>query len=350
MRLQPLKKALQIFPFRAKGSVSDRAAVRGPREARCSRFRNDFAKTLVVDPRGELGCHSRSDCVGFDALRARGPPRAGGSGASPGRTVGPRDTVAERLRQSLQELRLELRELECPRGRGRRDVQLAVSRQPRRPGVASDLLAHRLGPRAHDLVIPPPARSATARAEPRRRSAPASSRAPRNDLDELGRLRPAARGSRRGHERLAGVRKPLGQGPAAALVELREHVVEQQKRRRRPAFREQPASASSSERTASRCSPCDPNRRRSRPSVVDSDVVEMGPEAGRPAIEVIVQLASRPPRRRVRLVHELRSGQAELRRPLGERRREKVDGLRAARDERLPQLGHAFRPRRDRVA
>src|SRR5688572_9426381 len=51
---QPKKKALLTSGFRADASLSDRAVVWTAREARSSRFRNDFAEVLVRDRRGEL--------------------------------------------------------------------------------------------------------------------------------------------------------------------------------------------------------------------------------------------------------------------------------------------------------
>ena len=113
-------------------------------------------------------------------------------------------------------------------------MQRSVAGQPRRPRVARDLVSNRVGPGAHDLrSCPRPGRSARARAERRRRSGPASSRALRASPR---RAAPAPTGRADAPVAVISVWPgPASRSASAArlpLVELGEDVVEQEKRRR----------------------------------------------------------------------------------------------------------------------
>ena len=134
--------------------------------------------------------------------------------AARARSGAPAARLAERVREALERRSAELRELEGPGRRARRDVQRAVARDARRPGVARDLLAHRrrpgarrssadarrLGPKRRELAAgrSSPSRSITRPRRPGRHlescagSSGSASRAGRRD-ERL----PARRGSAR---------------------------------------------------------------------------------------------------------------------------------------------------------
>ena len=121
-----------------------------------------------------------------------------------------------------------------------RDVQRAVAGDPRRPRVPRDRVAHRRRPARDDL------RRSASRAEARELAPDLVADPLRLHLSAPGttstswrRLDRQRRALGRGDDRLAMPREPLGEHAAAALVELREHVVEQQERRRGPALGEQ---------------------------------------------------------------------------------------------------------------
>src|SRR5215208_2917863 len=129
-----MKKALQKSHFRADLSVSKRAVGRRPCETGRSRSGNELAELDVAHGRGNS---SRRRAVGsrrprsvlarfFHTLGTTLRQRPGGEPKTP------RLVLAEHVREPCRDLGLELRELECPRGRADRDVQGPVAAKPSR--------------------------------------------------------------------------------------------------------------------------------------------------------------------------------------------------------------------------
>ena len=163
-----------------------------PREARRGRFCNDFAKTFILDSRRPARPPARAPPAVGSRRRSRSPGIVlrGALRKLPGANRKPAGAASPRAsREALEQLRLELRELECPRRRRGRDVQLSVagrsapatrcarSARPRRSGHARTI-----------SVIPS---AGPKRESSRWTSSPIRSgftRAPRDDLDELARL------------------------------------------------------------------------------------------------------------------------------------------------------------------
>ena len=229
---------------------------------------------LVIDPCAAiLAARLRSAARAARGRDSRRCPRRVGTRvrqSGRARSAAARLGLAERVCEARSDLGSSWRELEGPRRGAGRDVQRAVPREPRRPGVARDRLAHRARASAATTAAIP-AGGAEAR-ELRSTSAPIGStmRVTRRS----GRSTSTTwAGSAGGAPRPVAVMSVCPPRPERARRALRRRVVSSsestssssssggagralaQQRRPRP---------SSSERTARRCSPCEPKRRRSR--------------------------------------------------------------------------------------
>src|SRR6266516_7416817 len=128
-----MKKALQIAHLRARGSVSDRAVVRGLCERRFYRFRDRFAEVRILDLRGERSrlprlLRGRLDRRRRHLLRRRIGQRA-------------RDETESRAAgEPGRDLAGALGQLEAPDRVADMHYEGAVRLRPRRPGVARDLV------------------------------------------------------------------------------------------------------------------------------------------------------------------------------------------------------------------
>src|SRR6185437_12222391 len=148
-----MKKALQSYAFRAEVSLAARAVVSGACEAHPRSFFDRFAEILGGDPGRQLVRRPR---VLERRLRRRPPSPLvrlrRGLGKGPGREAKTRwSSLAESLSQAAGDLRLELLQLEGPRGGGGVHVQRAIARDPRGPRVRRDRLADRPWPRGHHV-------------------------------------------------------------------------------------------------------------------------------------------------------------------------------------------------------
>src|SRR6266542_1180360 len=148
-----MKKALQLTHFRADSSVSNRAAVSGPGEARARSIFYRFAQIVRLDRRGPIprlprllrrGLRQR---LGMARLGRRQRLRK----AARDEAETARSRLAENLSQPSGDLALELLELERPGRRAGVHVQRPVPRQTGGPGVARHSLDDRLGPAAHEI-------------------------------------------------------------------------------------------------------------------------------------------------------------------------------------------------------
>src|SRR5437588_9290637 len=132
-----IEKALATGRFRAPRILPEHTVRIALGEAQCSGFCDDLAKVLVLD----FGGHLRGPRAVFG--RRLDGARSGCFGDLHGRFRKRADDVAQSRRrersQRFANARVELPELECPRGRARVHEQSAVPRDARRPGVACDL-------------------------------------------------------------------------------------------------------------------------------------------------------------------------------------------------------------------
>ena len=213
-------------------------------------------------------------------------------------------------------------ELEGPDRVGCAHVQRAVAGDARGPGIAGDRLADRLGP----------ARDQARRGRPADRSATA--RAGRAQTACPGVTSTTCAGS------IGSAPRCVAVITACSIVAIRSAST----RRRRESSSERTSSSSksgadgsssaSASRSASsdrRCSPWEPNRRRSRPAGADPHVVEMRPETRRAAGEVAAEAGLERGRgRRIALVAQGRGLEAELLRARREARRDRRRAPRAA--------------------
>ncbi len=145
--------------------------------------------------------------------------------------------------------------------------------------------------------------------------------------------------------------QPLRQRAAPALVELREHVVEQQERRRRAALGEQLGLREQEREHGQPLLSLRAVAAQVAPAGGDPDVVQVRPEPGRAALEILVEPRLESLRaRRLGLVEQLAAGQPELGGALGERRPERRDRLVPRGDEQRPRAprraASRARPRR----
>ena len=287
--LQPLKKALQISPFRASRSVPDRAAVRtalrGSRQPLLQRFCADF--------------HPRSRRR--SPRRAAGPPPWARDPSS--RPPNPRRRRAPEASPARSESHSAWHRQAPPRGaraasaragraRAHADDEVATcslpSRgEPYRPCVQSPgLVAHDARPGANDL------------GHPIRR--PEARELALNLTADLLRLQAAvlaepgstsmswAGGTGSADAAVAVIRVCLSPGPtsrSASALRLRSKIEAPDKTSSSssrggagPRSASSAASASRRESTARRCSPCEPKRRRSRPAATISTSSRWGPE------------------------------------------------------------------------
>ena len=302
------KKALQIPRFRAELSLSERAVGRSSCEACRSRSGDELPQLRIVylcsnfsrsGPVGR-GRGGRNSSLFPDVLCTRFRQRAGREAQTA------RLGLAERVREARGDLRLELRELEGPRRRADRYVQRSIPSQPRRPRVRGDRVAHDLRPRGHDLGHSAGgAEAGEARCGRPCRFAPL--RGPRHSgrhLDQLvGRRRERIRGRRRDEA----LTHPATRSPASAAVSRRART--ERRRATAAAGRERSlsssASPSKSARTDTRCSPCEPKRRRSRPPARIAMSCRCGPSPSRRARDRVgdapraLPLSEAPPDRQV---------------------------------------------------
>ena len=233
------------------------------------------------------------------------------------------------------------------------DVQRPVAGDPRRPRLPRDRRADRRGPALDEL------RHAGLRPEPRQLGAHLVAEAVEVTapfevtwrtvlhVDDLRRLEGQRRGLGRGHHGLPGRGDPRAEGAAAARVELREHVVEQEQRADGQQLR------LGEEQREHREALLALRAELAQVAVAarDEDVVEMRAETGRAAFEVGLQASLELlDGRRLGVVAELRDRQPELVGTLREPRPERRERLAAGADERRPELGEARRPGLERLA
>ena len=320
-----MKKPLQVQHFGVKLSVSDGAAVTAAREACARSFFHCFAK--FFEPiAAARSCASRTCSAWAPAGRLGLAERGrGGPGAAPERTELRRSGLPSAARRRGRISAFELAELERPRRRARVDVQRPVAGEPRRPGIRGDLLADRVGPAGdrvgHRAGRPEAAELASDRVPIRSIRRPRWFRRRPARRHRLGGLARQRVGARAGDERL-----PAG-ASRSARIRRRSGSSSESTSSRRSSGRvprrssSSSASPSRSASTASRCSPCEPNARRSRSPARIADVVEVRSEPRRAPLEVAVGArlelvdASAPS-----LVGELAAVEAELAGPLPEAR------------------------------
>ena len=250
---------------------------------------------------------------------ARAAGRAGSSSAS---GSGPGANRTPGNAEPLGDLAGLVAELERPDRVGRVHVHRAVLRDPRRPGVPGDRLPDRRRPALEQLG------HAGLRAEAGELAADLST-----ERFQVPPPRPAP--------------APVGSADACVAVIIacpipeirsastcrrpRSSSESTSSRRRSGGSGSSSASARSSESTARRCSPCEPNWRRSRSPLAIEDVVEVRPEPGRAAVDVLRKTRFEHfERRRLGVVAEPRGRQAELVRARGERGRQRLERRRGA--------------------
>ena len=211
----------------------------------------------------------------------------------------PRGEPQTRRRGVAESLARALRGASARAGRARMPTRRTTSRRAAfRPGqiraghalraICSPIDAPATRGRSPSFLLP--ARSARAPAAPRRRSAPASSsRSP-------GTTSTSWLGSNGRADAAVAVisvcpssAQPLRQRAAPALVELREHVVEQEQRRRRPAFREQLRLREQEREHGQPLLSLRAVAAEVAPAGRDPDVVQMRPEPGRAPVEILVE-------------------------------------------------------------
>src|SRR5262245_10850748 len=259
-----MKKALHFLGNGPGTSVSELAAGAPGCKARGGGPRDEVAELLILD-RCRESARLRALARPW-TRRRRGAPRSGFETRFrdlPGRESQPlRRAVSEPLHEARVDLTGELRQLERPRGRARRDVERPVAREAGGPCVTSDGVADRPRPRADDLLHPPGRPP-----EP-----------PKHQPDVLAdSLHQAARRARPG---VTSTSASGSTGKAAALVAVTSAwpapaMCAASRRRRSSSSSDSTssrsssgrtpcrsemscASASSNARTERRCSPCDP--------------------------------------------------------------------------------------------
>ena len=302
-------------------------------------------------PEASAAASSCSSAVGSRAsFDAPASSSAEGSGSFPGANRRPAGAASPSVSASLARSFGSSWESSKAHARGaRRDVQLAVAGQPRRPRVAGDLLAHRLRPGRTIAVIPS--------AGPKRDELPLDVAADPLRLHDATRARPGSTstswfGSNGSADAPVAVTsvwpaaaQPLGEGAAPALVELREDVVEQEERRRGPRSSAAPPRRAGARARRAAARPASRSGAGRAPPAAIPTSSRCGPSPVVPRSRSRVEPGlERLARRRLGVVAELGAGQAELAGALGEGGHERGDRL-----ARAPRRAPPRAPRPARV-